>query len=286
VGAYGLWGVLPIYWKLLQSVPSPQILAHRIVWSFLALLTLVVIRRELAPLRHSAQPRNLVLYAIASALLAANWLTYIWAVNDGRIVETSLGYFINPLVSVMLGVVFLGERLRRPQWLAVALAATGVSYLTWQHGALPWVSLVLAGTFGLYGLLKKQAPLGPLHGLTLETGLLWLPALLYLIAAPPDRLGQLAQADARTLLLLLLSGPITSLPLLLFSAAARSISLSSIGILQYLAPTCQLLIGIAIYHEPFDSARLVGFTLIWAALAVFSAEGIWRMRRQPGQQTL
>jgi chloramphenicol-sensitive protein RarD len=279
LGAYGLWGVLPVYWKWLQAVPAPQILAHRIVWSFAFLLGLIVVRRDAMALWRSVDRRNLAAYAMASTLLSINWLTYIWAVNAGRIVETSLGYFINPLVSVLLGVVFFRERLRFWQWLAVGVAGVGVSYLTWQHGALPWVALVLAGTFAFYGLLKKKAPLGALHGLAFETGILWLPALAFLSVVELGGNGQVGRATGSTWALLVFTGVVTGLPLLLFSAAARRINLSTIGLLQYVAPSCQLLIGVAVYHEPFDRVRWLGFTLIWTALAIYSIESLWRMKQ-------
>ena len=282
LGAYGLWGVLPVYWKLLRAVPAPQIMAHRIVWSFLFLLGLILIRREGAALWRSVDRRTLTAYALASALLGVNWLTYIWAVNAGRIVETSLGYFINPLVSVLLGVLFLRERLRAIQWLAVGVAGVGVSYLTWQHGALPWVALVLAGTFAIYGLLKKTAPLGALPGLALETGILWLPAVVFLVLVEASDRGQVGRAGAFEWGLLFFTGVVTGLPLLLFAVAAPQIRLSTIGILQYVAPTLQLLIGVAVYHEPFGQVRWVGFTLIWAALAIYSIDSLWRMRRRAG----
>jgi chloramphenicol-sensitive protein RarD len=279
VGAYLIWGVLPIYWKALQSVPALQILSHRIVWSFAFLLSLVLVRREWRPLREAARGRTLAVYSFAATVLSLNWLTYIWAVNAGRIVETSLGYFINPLVSVLLGVVFLHERLRRAQWLAVVLAASGVAWLTWHHGALPWVALVLAGSFATYGFLKKTARLGALHGLTIETAMLWLPALMYLAWQETRGQGRLGHAGLPTNLLLVLTGLVTALPLLMFAAAARRIPLSMVGLLQYIAPTCGLIIGVAVYREPFDRARLVGFLLIWAALGVFSVESLWRARR-------
>jgi chloramphenicol-sensitive protein RarD len=280
LSAYGLWGVLPVYWKLLQAVPAPQILAHRIVWSFLFLLGLVFIRRDTAALWRSVDRRNLGAYAVASALLSINWLTYIWAVNAGRIVETSLGYFINPLVSVLLGVFLLRERLRPAQWLAVVVAGAGVVYLTWQHGALPWVALVLASTFAFYGLLKKKAPLGALHGLAFETGILWLPAIAFLLFMETSGDGQVMRAGTVIWLLLVFTGVVTGLPLLLFAAAAPRIALSTIGILQYVAPSCQLLIGVAVYHEPFDRVRWIGFTIIWTALAIYSVDSLCRMRRR------
>jgi len=279
VGAYALWGVLPVYWKAVQSVPAPEILAHRILWSFAFLAGLVAWRRAGSSLRAALSPRTLRIYGLAAALLSVNWLTYIWAVNAGRIVETSLGYFINPLVSVALAVVFLRERLRRLQGLCVALAATGVAYLTWQHGALPWVALLLAGSFALYGLLKKTAPLPALQGLTLETALLWLPALAFLLWSEAHGQAAFGHTGSRVTLLLVFTGVVTALPLLLFAAAARKVSLTTLGLLQYLAPSCQLLIGVLVYGEPFGRTRVLGFGLIWAALALYSAEGLWRARR-------
>ena len=286
MGAFVLWGVLPVYWKALRPIPASQILAHRVVWSCIFLMGLVVVRGELRALRTAAGGRALRLYAAAALLLSANWLTYIWAVNTARIVETSLGYFINPLVSVLLGVVFLKERLGRAQWLAVGMAAAGVVYLTWQQGALPWVAVVLASTFGLYGLLKKTAPLGALQGLTLETGLLGLPALLWLLHLEADGSSAWGHSAWSTTLLLTLTGLVTTLPLLLFAVATRRINLTTIGLLQYIAPTCGLLIGVAVYGEPFDRTRWPGFMLIWAALAVYWLEGASRLRGQPGPNAL
>jgi len=276
VGAFVLWGVLPVYWKALQAIPAGQILAHRVVWSAILLIGLVLVRGEFRALRAATGGRALWIYSGAAILLAVNWLTYIWAVNAARIVETSLGYFINPLVSVLLGVVFLRERLGRMQWLAVGMAGAGVLYLTWQQGALPWVAVLLASTFGLYGLLKKTAPLGALPGLTLETALLGLPALAWLLGLEANGTCAWGHAGLRTTVLLTLTGVITTLPLLLFAAAVRRINLTTIGLLQYISPSCGLLIGVAVYGEPFDRTRWPGFVLIWAALAVYSLESAWR----------
>ncbi len=280
LGAYGLWGVLPVYWKALQTVPAPEILTHRIAWSFVFLAILTATRGQWAPLRAALSRRNLLIYCVAAALLSVNWLLYIWAVNAGRIVETSLGYFINPLLSVLLGVAFLRERLRRAQWLAVSLAAGGVAYLTWQYGSLPWVALALATSFGLYGLMKKTAPLPALQGLTLETALLWLPALAFLAFGEIRGTAALGHAGGRTDLLLVGTGIVTGLPLLLFAAAARKVSLVTLGLLQYLAPSLQLAIGVLVYGEPFGRTRLIGFGVIWGALALYSLEGLWRARRR------
>jgi chloramphenicol-sensitive protein RarD len=280
VGAYLIWGVLPVYWKMLQKVPAPQILAHRIIWSFVFLLGIVLARREWAPLRAAVVRRNLLIYSAAALLLTVNWFTYIWAVNDGRIVETSLGYFINPLVSVMLGVIFLREKMRPAQWLAVGVAGVGVAYLTLRFGSVPWVALVLAMSFALYGLMKKTAPLRALQGLTLETGMLWLPALVCLILMEATGSAAFGHSGPHTTLLLLGTGVATAFPLLLFAAAARSVSLVTVGLLQYIAPSCQLVIGVAIYGEPFGRERLAGFGLIWTALVLYWLEGVWHLRRR------
>jgi chloramphenicol-sensitive protein RarD len=280
IGAYLTWGFFPIYFKSLQSVPALEIMFHRVVWSFLFLVLVILARKEwLRWKTEITRPRIVLLYALAACLLAANWLVYIYGVNAGQVVETSLGYFINPLLSVALGVAFLRERLRPAQWLPVALAAAGVIYLTLELGKLPWIALALALTFGLYGLMKKVAPLGALHGLTLETGLLFLPALFYLLALERNSLGAFAHAGAGVTLLLGLAGVITSLPLLLFATAARSIPLYMVGILQYIAPTCQFLLGVFLYHEPFTQIQLIGFSLIWVALAIYTLEGLLVRRR-------
>lgn len=279
IGAYLAWGVLPVYWKLLQAVPARQILAHRIVWSLLFLLFLLLARRELRSLVPARKPRTLAIYVLASAVLALNWFLYIWAVNTGRIVETSFGYFINPLISVLLGVVFLRERLRLSQWLAMAIAAAGVAYIAWRHAGLPWIALVLACSFALYGLMKKTAPLPALPGLTLETALLWIPALAFLGFEEAHGRSAFLHAAWPLTLLLAFTGVVTALPLLLFSAAARSVPLSTLGLLQYLSPSCQLLIGLWAYGEPFDPGHAVGFGLIWTALAVYWVEGVWHNAR-------
>lgn len=283
VAAYGLWGVLPVYWKLLQRVPAPEILAHRILWSLVFLTLLVGVRREGRTLATALRPAHLRIYAAAAGLLAVNWLTYIWAVNAGRIVETSLGYFINPLVSVALGVLVLRERLRRAQAGCVALAGVAVVWLAAREGAPPWVALVLAGSFALYGLLKKKAPLPALPGLVLETALLALPALLFWGAQEVGGRAAFGHAGPRLTWLLGFTGVATALPLLLFAAAARQVSLTTLGLLQYLAPSLQLLIGVLVYDEPFGRDRALAFALIWTALALYWMEGVWRARRGVGR---
>lgn len=280
IGAYVIWGFLPIYWKALQQVPALQILNHRVVWSLVFLAILISARRNWAPLRQAIrQPKIVLVYALAACLLAVNWLTYIWGVNAGFIVETSLGYFINPLVNVLLGVLFLREKIRPLQWVPIGMAAAGVLYLTFSYGSLPWIALVLAFTFALYGLLKKTAPLGSLHSLTLETGILFVPSLLYLLYVGLKGSGVFIEYDSLTNFLLIFTGVVTAVPLLLFGAAARSINLSLLGLLQYIAPTCQFLIGVLIYNEPFTQARLIGFSIIWAALFLYWLESFLAHRQ-------
>ena len=282
IGAYLIWGVMPIWLKMIKTVPAPQILAHRISWSFLLLLVIVAGRRQLtAVIKTSASKKIIFIYALAALLLSANWLTYIYAVNSDHIVESSLGYFINPLVNVLLGVVIFRERLRRWQWLPVGIAFFGVAYLTIDYGSLPWVAFVLAITFALYAVVKKIAPLGPLRGLTIETAILFLPAVIYLLTCEINNIGYFGHYGFQLNLLLAFAGVITAVPLLLFGTAARSIPLTMVGLLQYIAPSCQFLLGVLVYHEPFTITRLIGFMIIWAALAVFWMEGFFHSRKKP-----
>ena len=280
-GAYLMWGFFPIYFKLLHQVPAVQILGHRMVWSLLFLLALVAILREGRSVRRSvSNRRTLLIYLLAAVLLAANWLTYIWGVNAGFVIETSLGYFINPLVNVVLGVILLHEHMRPAQWAPVGLAAAGVLYLTLLNGSLPWIALVLALTFGSYGLVKKLAPLGSLHGLTLETGLMFIPALGYLLWMGHTGQGAFIRLGPTITILLALSGVLTAVPLLMFGAAARRVPLTTMGILQFVTPTCQFLLGVLAYHEPFSLARLAGFICIWLALTLYVTEGLIAQRRK------
>jgi chloramphenicol-sensitive protein RarD len=280
IGAYAIWGVFPIYWKWLHEVPALQLLAHRIIWSFMLLVVVLTIVRQWRAFRREASPfRTIRIYFAAALLLSVNWLIYVWAVNAGYVVETSLGYFINPLLNVLLGVIILHERLRRMQWVAVGLAAAGVAYLTLVYGSLPWIALSLALSFGLYGLLTKQAPLNALHGLSLETGILFVPMLLYLMFAEARSEGVFLHTDGISTLLLIGAGVVTVAPLWMFGAAVRLIPLSLMGILQYIAPTLQFLIGVLIFKEPFTLTLLIGFALVWAALILFTAESLWARRQ-------
>ena len=281
VGAYVIWGLFPAYWRFLQDVPALQLIGHRIAWSFLLLLAaLLALKRSRSFSLEAFRWTRIRSHAVAALLLGANWLIFVWAVNAGYIVEASLGYFINPLFSVFLGVIFFRERLRSWQWVPVFLAAIGVLYLTFVYGRVPWIALSLAGTFGLYGMSKKKAALGSFYGLTLETGILFLPALGYLLWVEHTGEGAFLHASMLENALMVGAGAVTVLPLLLFSMAARRIPLSLIGILQYIGPTLQFLLGVLVYHEPFSAQKLIGFGIVWLALLLFVLEGILS-RRNP-----
>ena len=279
IGAYLLWGLFPLYWKFLLHVPAVQIIGHRIVWSFIFLLVIIMYKRQWRNFITAVRkPKLFIVYLIASLLLSLNWFVYVWGVNAERIVETSLGYFINPLFSVLLGVVILREKLRLLQWIPVVLAAAGVIYLTVQYGRIPWIALSLAFTFGLYGLVKKMAPLDSLFGLTFETGIAFPLAMMFLVFAGISGTGSFLVTDLKTDILLILTGVITSIPLLMFAVAARSIPLSTVGILQYIAPSLQFLIGVLIYRESFDGSDMIGFSLVWTALIIFWFENYFSGR--------
>lgn len=275
IGAYAAWGIFPLYWKMLRQVAVIEVISHRVLWSSVMLLAYVAIRGQAPSLRSSlATPGVVRVYALASALIAVNWLCFIWAVSAGFIVEASLGYFINPLLSMLIGVFVLGERLRRAQWAAVALAATGVLYITVTHGTLPWISLLLATTFATYGLVKKRAPLGSVHGLAVETGLLAIPALAVLVWSDVFAGGAFLHGEPSVDAMLVGAGAVTIAPLLMFASAAQRIPLLWIGILQYIAPTLQLVIGVLVYGEAFPRERAVGFSFVWAALLLFAVDGV------------
>jgi chloramphenicol-sensitive protein RarD len=277
--AYMAWGMFPIYFKQLVQVNAFEVVMHRMVWAMVFLMAVLAVLKRWAWLREVArQPRVLLASGLSALLLSANWSVYVWAVQNAHVVDASLGYFILPLVNVAMGFAFLHERPRPGQWLAVAVAASGVLWLTLQAGRLPWVALVLACTFGTYGLLRKLAKLGALEGLTLET-LLLLPMAVGLLGWWTwHGQGALVQGDPVTMGWLLLGGPLTAIPLLLFAAGARRISLATMGILQYISPSLQMLLGVWLYGEPFEPARAMGFYLIWAALVIYSAESVWVMR--------
>lgn len=286
VGAYVIWGLLPIFWKQIDTVDSIEILAHRIVWSVLFLAGIITLRGSWGQITAlSLRVTGRLLFA--GLLLALNWATYIWAVNNGHIVESSLGYFINPLLNVVLGVVILQERLELGQWLAVAVAAAGVIYMTVSIGSLPWIALVLASSFAFYALLKKQMKdVGPIESLSVEVALVLLPAMGFLAALGIDGEGAFLTSGGRVSSLLVLTGVATALPLLLFGAAARRIRLSTIGLLQYIAPTLQFLIGVFLYDEVVGRDRLIGFVLVWIALAMYTGQSLLRQRRRTEAQPL
>ena len=283
IGAYVLWGFFPIYWKHLHDVPALQVIGHRISWSFIMLLVYILLTGQWKEFRSvSFEWKTVGIYSIAAVLLSLNWLIYVWGVNAGFIIETSLGYFINPLLSVLLGVLFLHERLRPTQWIPIGLATLGVGYLTVVYGRPPLIALSLALTFGFYGFVKKLSPLGSLYGLTLETGIVFPVALIYLIFVGLTGTGAFMNDNPSVSLLLIGAGIVTTIPLLLFSSAAKLIPLALIGMLQFIAPTIQFLIGVFVYNEPFDRAHLIGFSIVWLALIIFALES-YMANRAPVQ---
>ena len=278
IGAYAMWGFFPIYWKLLHHVPALELLGHRIGWSFLFLMLAIFISKQGQEFRSLINRKTLGIYLIAALLIGVNWLLYVWAVNAGYIIETSLGYFINPLLSVLLGLIILREKLRPAQWIPIVLAFIGVAYLTITYGRPPWIALGLAFSFGFYGLAKKLAPLSSLFGLTLETGILFLPALLYLGIREADGTAAFLHTGITSDLLMIGAGIVTTIPLLMFASAAKQIPLTMIGVLQYLAPTIQFLIGVFVYKESFDRTQLIGFSIVWLALIIFWLENFMSNR--------
>jgi len=271
--AYFIWGLLPVYWKSIANVPPFRIICHRIVWSAIFLIVIHLFKKDFLFLRQLKDKTTVILICIASLLLAVNWFTYVWSVNSGFIVEASLGYFMNPLVSVLLGIVFLKERLRKLQFIALFIALSGVIYLTVMNGRFPLISVTLAMTFAFYGLIKKNTKLSSLSGLTIESTILFIPAFVYLFTGKTQTTAFL-HTGLKTDLLLVLTGPLTTIPLVLFAAGTKRISLSAIGMLQYITPTLQFVFGVVIYKETFPQYKLVGFMIIWAALLIYSIEGI------------
>lgn len=277
VMAHVLWGVFPIFWRQLGDVDAMQVVCHRVLWSFVTLVLYFPLmwrsldadtRQELKTALRDR--RTWMIYAAAGFLIATNWLTFIWAVNHDRVLEASLGYYINPLLNVLIGVWVLGERLTGAQWTAICCAAFGVGIMTIAGGGLPWVSLVLACSFAFYSLIKKKAPLPALLGLLLETSTLLLPAVVFLaLIESTSSQGLLQVGDARLMVLLILGGTVTIAPLALFAYAARRAPLSAIGVLQYIAPTMQFLLGVFLFSEPFDRWQLLGFVFVWIALALY-----------------
>lgn len=279
LSAYVMWGLFPLYWKPLESISSLQLVGHRIGWSFILLFIVILVTGQWRSFREAASRMKIIrIYLIAAVLICVNWFTFVWAVTHGFVLESSLGYYINPLFSVLLGVTIFHERLRPVQWVPIALAALGVLYLTISYGAVPWIALTLAFSFGTYGMVKKIAPLNSLYGLTLETGLLFVPALAYLIGCEIAGQGAFLHSGPLQDWMMVGAGLITTVPLLLFAAAAPRVPLTTIGILQYINPTMQFLVGVLLYKEPFSHDRMIGFGLVWLGLILFWAEGLHARR--------
>jgi len=279
VAAYSLWGLFPLYWPLLEPAGAVEILAHRMVWSLFVVVGILLVRRRLSGVRRLGRRRYLLLVA-AAVVITVNWGVYIWGVNSGHVVETSLGYFINPLFTVLLGVFVLRERLRRLQWLAVAIGAVAVTVLAVDYGRLPWIALALAVSFGTYGLIKKKAQVGAAEGLAVETAVMFLPATAFLLLLQATGEGTWGSGSAGRTLLLVGAGVVTAVPLLFFGAAATRVPLTTLGLLQYLAPVLQFLIGVLIAHEEMPPTRVAGFAIVWLALAIFTYDSIRTYRRQ------
>ncbi len=277
--AYIIWGLFPLYFKAIQSVPAAEIIVHRVLWSALIGALLLMVWKHPGwwqALRD--HPGRLAILALSGTLIAGNWLTYVWAVNNGRMLEASLGYYINPLVNVLLGMLLLGERLRRLQWVAVLLATLGVAQQVWQVGSLPWVSLALALSFGFYGLIRKKAPVAALPGLVVETWMLVPLALGWLLLNPAASTAQPAFYTSSEALWLIAAGPVTLVPLVCFNAAARHLPYTTLGFLQYLAPTLVLLQAVLLFDEHLSSSTLLAFMFIWAGLAVYTVDIIAHLR--------
>lgn len=279
IAAFLIWGLLPLYLHQLHDVPPPQVMTQRLVWCCVFTLGWLAMRGELRQVGTALRTPAVRWRLLASALLvSSNWLLYVWAVGNNRIVESSLGYFINPLVNVLLGVMVLSERLNRVQWAAVSLAAAGVVYLTWLGGGLPWIALLLAFTFGSYGLIRKTVAVDALGGLGAETLLITPIGLAYLVWCEYSGIGALGHSSAWINFLLVASGVVTAVPLAMFAYGARRIPYSTVGLIQYIGPTLQLLTGVVLYHEPFPFNRAIGFILIWTALVLYALDGLLRSR--------
>lgn len=280
---YLIWGLVPLYWRQLAGVDPVELIAHRHLWSLVLLLGLLAWQRRLSTLGAAfASPRAFAINFLGATLLTGNWLVYVWGVNTGHVIETSLGYFLVPLVNVASGRFVLHEHLRRAQLVAIGLAATGVGVMIFQLGRPPWIALTLAGTWGGYSLLRKQSPLPPATGLAIETLLLAPLALGFLIWQQTRGAGALGHVSVAVQVLIVASGVITAIPLLLFAYGARRIRLSTLGLLQYVAPSVQLALGVWVFHEAFSSSRLISFSFIWAALALYTADNLLAQRRAGG----
>jgi len=287
IAAFATWGLIPVYWKLLSAIPASEILAHRFVWTTTFLIGLLSFQQRWPEVREATRSRRALLYCFASGLaISVNWLFFIWAVNVGRVIETSLGYFMTPLINVLFGATFLRERLTRWQLISVLLALVGVLNLTLGYGKFPWLALTLCISFGLYGLLRKKSGVRPIPGLFLETALLTPIAAGYLIYLERAGPSTLSAASWSFVLLLISTGIVTGLPLVWFGHAARHLRMTTVGFLQYLSPSCSFFLGVFLYHEPFTRAHLITFIFIWVALVIFTAEAIWRWRLGRDQESL
>lgn len=280
ITAYVAWGLFPLYWPLLKPAGALEILAHRMMWSLIVVAVLLATRRNWSWIRElAAHPRRVALLAAAALLITVNWGTYIYAVNNGHTIEAALGYFINPLLSVVFGVLIFRERLRRSQWAAVGLGVVAVVVIAIAYGRVPWIALILASSFGTYGLFKKLARTGSVESMTVETTVLFIPALIYVICIQASGSGTLTNGPGH-LALLACSGIVTAIPLMLFNSAATRVPLTVLGLLQYLAPVLQFLIGVGVQHEPMPASRWIGFLLVWGALLILTADGL-AQRRAP-----
>ncbi len=279
--AFLIWGLSPVYWKALGTVPALEITMHRVIWSFFFLMCLILLQRRRHEFVGVLKNGRMLLTLLSTAILiSANWLLYIWAVNNNYMLQASLGYYINPLVNVVLGLLFLRERLRRPQILAVVLAAGGVLYLTIAYGEFPWISLTLALSFGLYGLIRKVAPVGALVGLAVETMLLAPPAVIYLIYLNSQGVDTILRVSLKLDLLLIGCAPLTAAPLLFFTLGAKRLYLSTLGLMQYIGPSGMFLLAVFYYNEPFSATQVWTFAIIWAALVIYSTDSVIYYRRE------
>ncbi|QGN34877.1 EamA family transporter RarD [Microlunatus sp. Gsoil 973] len=279
LGAYGIWGLVPLFWRLLDDASAGEILGMRMVWSlvFAAILSLIILPRDW--FRRMATRRTLLLLAAASAVVSINWGTFIWATNHGHVTETALGYYINPIVSILFGVLLLRERLARWQWVAIAPAVAAVVVMTIEYGKLPWIALVLAFSFGSYGLIKNRVRAGAVQTLVIESGFMFLPAVVFLIILQARGTLTFGQLGLLHSLLLAAGGLVTLVPLLLFSAAATRIPLSVVGMLQYIAPTVMFLLGVLYFGEQMPAGRWIGFVMVWIALIILTIGMIMTLRR-------
>jgi chloramphenicol-sensitive protein RarD len=290
IAAFTSWGLFPIYWRWLAHVPSVEVVCHRIVWSFVFLTAVFWLNQrqltsdDVANARPKIGRQKLIaIYSLAAMLISVNWFVFIWAVGNGRVIEASLGYFINPLLSILLGVMFLREKLSRLQGIAIGIAAIGVVVMAYAGGVMPWLSLSLAASFALYGMVKKAAPLPAMTGLLIETTVLVLPAAGYLVWLESKRTGSMGQGDLTTIGLLLLGGCVTVFPLALFATAAQRVSLSTLGVLQYFGPTLQFILGVVVYDEPMNIGKLIGFVFVWiGSIAFLAALRMQSLRTYPG----